>query len=284
MQIFRLVYRLIAITVWTAVMYTIILVGKALLRFWPHPRRNWRSTWVKWWASGIAYFVNMRVRVIGPIPQSPMFLVCNHVSYVDIILLFTRVKAIFVAKGDLEEWPVFNKLIKVADTIFINRENNKDILRVNALIEKAIQNHDSVIVFPEATSSSGNVLLDFKPSLYQYPAKHEFPVSCASIHYSTNGNDRPAYLSVCWWGEVTFAPHFLDFLKLSRVEATIRFSEVNVRGKNRKHLAQQSWQLVYDKFVPIVDLLETDEYGNKLDGPIENHSSSTSLINRKLSK
>ena len=127
----------------------------------------------------------MRIATKGTPPKQPFLLVSNHVSYIDIILFFTQINTIFVAKGDLQHWPVFNLLIKVADTIFIDRARKKDVMRVNDLIRKALQNNEGIVVFPESTSSCGNRVLRFKPSLFEYAAQNNFPFSYASIYYET---------------------------------------------------------------------------------------------------
>lgn len=270
MQNFRLVYRLLAIAIWTLVLYPILLIVKILLTSFKNPRRIWRSFMVKLWARGLAKIIGMQITIQGIPPKPPFFLVSNHLSYLDIILLFTQIQVIFVAKGDLQHWPVFNLLIKVADTIFIDRGRKKDVMRVNDLIREAIQKNESILVFPEGTSTSGEGILRFNPSLFDFPAKNQFPVSYTSIHYRTPEHEPPAYLSVCWWGNMTFGPHFLDLLKISRFNAIIHFGDKTITGEDRKFLAQESRKLIHEKFVPVVIDRKTDEFGNRKNKTLKN--------------
>ncbi|MDZ7343109.1 MAG: 1-acyl-sn-glycerol-3-phosphate acyltransferase [candidate division KSB1 bacterium] len=194
--------------------------------------------------------MNLKVHVKGRPPAPPFYLVSNHLSYLDVIAYFTQVDCIFVAKAELASWPLFGLLAKSANTVFIDRTNKRDIPRVITLIEQTFHTSDGLIVFPESTSTKGDEVLPFKPSLLEYAAEKNFPVSYATIHYRTGPTDPPAFLSVCWWGDMTFGGHFLDLLKLSCIEATIVFGAATVKGNDRKMIARELWHLTNQQFVP----------------------------------
>jgi len=253
MRTFRLCYRLLALVLLTIFEYLLFTIGNFILFFFSAPRRHWRNFIVGAWAKTVASLVNMKVDVQGRPPRPPFFLVSNHLSYFDVIAYFTKVHCIFVAKAELATWPFFGWLAKAGNTLFIDRTNKKDIPRVIALIEKAIHESDGVMVFPEGTSSKGSEVLPFKSPLLEYAAEKNFPVSYATIHYRTAPFDPPAYLSVCWWGNMTFGGHFLDLLKLSRIEATLTFGSTTVQGHDRKTMAQELWNRINRQFVPTVN-------------------------------
>jgi 1-acyl-sn-glycerol-3-phosphate acyltransferase len=250
MRTIRLCYRLLALALATTFDYVLLHVGHLMLFFSGERRRRWRNFMVGVWAKTLATIMNMKVHINGQPPTPPFFLVSNHLSYIDVIAYFTQVHCIFVAKAELAGWPVFGLLAKSANTMFIDRTNKKDIPRVMALIEQAIHASDGVIVFPESTSTKGDALLPFKSPLLEFAAGKNFPVSYATIHYRTEGSDPPAHLAVCWWGNMTFGGHFLDLLKLSKIEATITFGSTTVNGNNRKTIAQELWHLTNKQFVP----------------------------------
>ncbi len=250
MRMIRLCYRLPALAMATTFDYLLLHAGNLLLLFSGEWRRRWRNFMVSVWAKTVAAIMNLNVHVKGQPPAPPFYLVSNHLSYLDIIAYFTQVQCIFVAKAELAAWPVFGLLAKSANTVFIDRTNKKDIPRVMALIEQAIHASDGVIVFPESTSTKGEALLPFKSPLLEFAAGKNFPVSYATIHYRTGAVDPPAHLAVCWWGKMTFGGHFLDLLKLSKIEATIAFGSTMVNGSDRKTIAQELWHLANKQFVP----------------------------------
>jgi 1-acyl-sn-glycerol-3-phosphate acyltransferase len=145
-------------------------------------------------------------------------------------------------------------LCRSMDMIFIDRERRADIPRVLGLIEKAWQKKQGVIVFPEGTSSKGDALLPFKPSLLEPAVKARFPVSYASLTYQTPPHETPAYLSVCWWGDMTLAPHALDLFRLSEFHAKIVFGAQTFSEDDRKVLAQKLRQAIEQQFTPVIGL------------------------------
>ena len=259
MQYFRLIFRTLGISIVSFITFCALAVGRGLFFRSGKGYAVWRGFVTRLWAKSIAKMIGMRITIKGSPPRPPFFLVSNHVSYIDIILLFTQVNAIFVAKGDLENWPIFNFLIKAGDTIFIDRAQRKDVVRVNRLIREAMLKSEGIIIFPEGTSSSGSDILLFKPSLFEYPAKNKLPVSYASIHYRTPECQTPAYLSVCWWGTMALEPHFFDLMKVPGFEATVHFGAEMIPGDNRKLLAQETYRRIKSIFVPIVKDVDTGE-------------------------
>ena len=61
------------------------------------------------WANQMLKRLNVDVKVIGNIDPSPsVIFVGNHISYLDIPLIFARVPEIsFVAKNEIRHWPLF---------------------------------------------------------------------------------------------------------------------------------------------------------------------------------
>ena len=64
-----------------------------------------------------------------------------------------KVKAIFVAKSEIDSWPLINKFTSVGKTIFVSRKDKTAIKEQMKLIEKNLENNYNVLLFPEGTSS-----------------------------------------------------------------------------------------------------------------------------------
>jgi 1-acyl-sn-glycerol-3-phosphate acyltransferase len=238
----------------TAFGYLLLLFGKIVLFFSRKQLIKWRNLLVRAWARIVVELLGIKINIKGAPPKPPFYLVANHLSYIDIVLLFTQVNCAFVAKAELQNWPVFGFLMKAVNTLFIDRNSKKDIPRVNARIEKAMRESDGIAIFPEGTSSKGSEVLPFKPALLEFAAQNGLSVSYATIHYSTAKPDPPAYFSVCWWGDMTFVDHFIDLLKLKRIRATVQFGRNTIRGNDRKALANELWHRVNRQFVPTAQM------------------------------
>ena len=70
--------------------------------------------------------------------------------------------------------------------------------------------------------------------------------------YGTRRPDPPAHLSVCWWGDMTFAPHFWALSGLETIEARVVFGTNPEDGNDRKTLAATLHRRVIELFTPVV--------------------------------
>ncbi len=234
-----MIVRLIALIAVTVVLYGAKLLGVPLRWLTPAAGRRWRDLVMGAWAHAVTSLIGLRAVVSGPLPQRPFLLVTNHLGYVDIFLLARYLNGIFVAKADLAEWPIAGRIIRSVDTIFVNRERKRDVMRVNECIARALDEGEGVILFPEGTSTAGDEVLPLMPSLLSVPASRQTPVWYASICYETPPGEAPPGQVVSWWGDDEFVPHLLRLLQLPHFEARLRFSEKPLSGTDRKQLASE---------------------------------------------
>jgi 1-acyl-sn-glycerol-3-phosphate acyltransferase len=232
------------------------LLGAGGLVFAPVPRvrrrfRIWLFQAGPRWLLG---WLRAEVGVAGPPPSPPFFLVANHLSYLDVLVLASRLPGcVFVAKADVRSWPLLGPICNGFGTIFIDREDRRDLPRALRRIEAALGAGDGVVLFPEGTSSPGVTVGSFRSPLLALPARYASPVHAAAIGYRS-----PA---VCWWGDAELLPHLLDLCAMPRIEATVRFCEAPVAGTDRKLLAEELRAAVLAGFraVPVVSAYGASE-------------------------
>lgn len=228
------------------------LAARPLATVLPGAGRRLQRTVTRSWARAAARVVGMRVKVEGSPPSLPCLLVANHLSYVDVVALWTVASGAFVAKSEVAGWPLVGRLGAIMQTLFIDRRRKRDLLRVLAEMGRRLARGDSVILFAEATSTRGERVLPFKSSLFEAAARTGLPVACATLSYATPAGAPPADLAVCWWGDMTFADHVYALLRLPRFEATLRFAAAPLAGAERKALARDAHREISRLFVPVV--------------------------------
>jgi 1-acyl-sn-glycerol-3-phosphate acyltransferase len=211
----------------------------------------WRARVLHAWARVVACGLGMRMETRGEPPRPPFFLVSNHLSYTDIVLLAAQLPCVFVSKAEVGNWPIFGAVCRSVDTLFIDRENKRDIPRVTAAIEKILRDGRGVIIFPEGTSGRGDRVLRFKPSLLEPAARTGLPVSYASLHYETPPGGPPARDAVCWFGGAGFLSHVLGIVQLPWFRGTVTFGERPISGGDRKSLALRLHAAVEESFRPV---------------------------------
>jgi 1-acyl-sn-glycerol-3-phosphate acyltransferase len=244
--------RLVALAGWSAVWFLTWATLTVLTLPWVAARRAVRRGVFRRWAHGVARLVGLSIRVEGTAPSAPFFLVSNHLSYLDIITFAAVIPARFVAKREVRDWPVIGVLAATMATIFVDRTQKRDAIRVLDAIARAVSEGDGVVLFAEATSSAGEVVLPFRSALLEWPARTGQPVYHASVSYRTPAASAPAHLSVCWWGDMTFGSHLVDLCRLPSIEATLRFGETPIAADDRKQLAELLHQAVSARFTPVV--------------------------------
>jgi 1-acyl-sn-glycerol-3-phosphate acyltransferase len=122
--------------------------------------------------------------------------------------------------------------------MFVDRTRRRDVVRVAAQMTDRLSTGQSLIVFLEGTSTAGVGVAPFRPALLASAVASGVPVHYAAVRYRTAPGDPPADRAVCWWGDMTFAPHFRGLLGLRWIEAHVRFGTAPVWDPDRKRLAE----------------------------------------------
>ena len=212
----------------------------------------WRQLIFKMWSTAFVKISKMKTEVIGTPPKPPFFLVCNHLSYVDIPALRYVVEGIFVAKGEIRDWFLVGRMVRDMGNIFINRQRNRDIPRAGQEIIEKLDEGEGVMIFPEGTSTKGEEVLTFNSSFLEFAARTDLPVSYCSISYKTPAGEIPASEAVCWWDDITFLNHMFRLFSVKEYTAIINFGEEPVANPNRKILARELHAKVKEKFIPVL--------------------------------
>jgi len=239
MNAVRITLRLSTFALLTSGLVVALAVQEVLLIAAPVARRHGRSRLFGLWCTAMHPVLGLRVTTTGPMPTAPFLLVSNHLSYVDVIVYGAKLRAAFVAKSEVAGWPVVGPLARWVGTIFVDRRVRRDVTRVNASTEAALDDGLGVVVFAEGTSSAGDEVLPFRSSLLEPAARADHPLVAAAIGYRTPPGSPPARDVVAWWADMTFTGHFLTLLTLPRVEARVSFAPAEPIDADRHALADR---------------------------------------------
>ena len=210
-----------------------------------------RAALFRRWCRGAARIVGLRIDVAGVPPLGPFFLVANHLSYLDVIVLGATVRATFVAKADVAAWPLIGWLGRAVDTTFIDRTRKRDLLRVLPLLEERLRAGGGVVVFPEGTTCDGSRVLPFRSPLFAAAVRSGAPAYVATLTYETPHDAPHPSDAVCWWGDAEFLPHLLGLLRLEESTARVTFGRHPIADTERKRLARTTRSEIAGRFVPV---------------------------------
>ena len=106
MRWIRAITRLLLILVATGFVCIFWAIAAALAFWSPRLRQYVRHVVFQTWSRFMLLILGARVTVTGEPPDRPFFLVSNHLSYLDIPVLASRIPGVFVAKKEIRSWPV----------------------------------------------------------------------------------------------------------------------------------------------------------------------------------
>jgi 1-acyl-sn-glycerol-3-phosphate acyltransferase len=231
--------------------FPLLLLGRLLLAAAPGARARFTSRFFRVWARAILWLARVRIEVTGEAPLPPFLLVANHLSYLDVLILGSRLPAVFVSKAEVRRWPLLGPICTALGTIYIDRQQRRDIPRVLAEIEAALDRGLGVVFFPEGTSSHGATVAPFKSPLLELPVRLGRSVHHATLGYRTLPGDPPAHVAVCFGGDTHFARHALGILELRGVLASLHLDPEPIAEADRKLLAERLRGAILERFAPV---------------------------------
>ncbi len=250
MRRLRPVSRLLVVLPWTLVC---AVAQTAALLLGRHgstvPRLYWR---------GMCAIIGLRRRVIGTALRRtpdgrPIVYVSNHSSWLDILVLGAHLDAAFVAKEEVSTWPVIRTIARLGRTTYVRRQRNSTA-RERDEMRARLAAGDSLILFPEGTTSDGARVLPFRSaflSIAELPATSDGKppiVQPVSIVYDRLGGlpvgraTRPIF---AWHGDMEIASHYWQLAQYGGKRATILLHPpIDPRDfPDRKSLTQAVWRI-----------------------------------------
>jgi lyso-ornithine lipid O-acyltransferase len=172
--------------------------------------------------------------------------VINHISWVDIPVIGSRILAHFVAKSEIEGWGIFGRMADLQQTIYVNREQRHRAGEQRSQIAQRLADGHNVILFPEGTSGLGSNVLPFKTSLFGVTEGMDDldvliqPVTIAYTHMNGLPMIRANRFKIAWIGDMELLSHAWDLIGIGRVDAKLIYHDPVRRQdfKNRKELAR----------------------------------------------
>jgi 1-acyl-sn-glycerol-3-phosphate acyltransferase len=215
--------------------------------------------------------MNFKVTVTGEMSRvAPTLFVCNHTSYLDIVVLGSVIPASFVAKADVAKWPLIGLMSRLLNTVFIERRASQ-AGNQRSYLSTLLEQGRSLILFPEGTSSDGIRALPFKSSLFSIvedaPADKPMTVQPVSIICAGVGGlpmVRAWRAHYAWYGDMTLVGHLWNVFKVGGYRIDIVFHPA-VKAKdfnNRKALSAYC----HDQVARGIETSLTGRQGNLLAG------------------
>ena len=187
-----------------------------------------------------------------PNKKENFLIVCNHLSYLDILILYSFLEnPCFVVAKDILETKFLGSIPRHAEAYGVERKKlnnlNEDITAIKNILLKG----RNVVLFPEGATGNGKTLKPFKSPFFKsaiLAKKKVFPLCINYIlidgkPFNEKNKDR-----ILWRGQ-PIVKHFFRFCQNQKVECEIVFTSPLSSDKiNRSELSLKSYNHITKMF------------------------------------
>ena len=190
-----------------------LLLALVSLAFW-RPYRPLVRRLALHWQRLLLSILGVQLEVVGTPAMGTVFLVSNHVSWLDIPVIGAQRDVHFLSKAEVREWPLIGALAQAAGTLFIRRGKGESRVKAQELAGH-LQAGRTLLVFPEGTTGSGHTLKRFFSPLFAAPVNAQVPVQPLVVRYLDDSGQVDA--AVAFVGDDEFTAHLWQLLRRDRV-------------------------------------------------------------------
>ncbi|SDG37601.1 1-acyl-sn-glycerol-3-phosphate acyltransferases [Lentzea fradiae] len=232
--------------VWRAVAAVTAILCGALIAFALLLPARHREGVVRLWFHAVLRAFGVRLRVHGAgkfqeVPGRGVLVVSNHVSWLDELAIDAVQPIRIVAKKDIRSWPVLGPLVTAAGTVYLDRENLRELPRTVRELTAALRAGQAVGVHAEGTTWCGLASGRYRPALFQAALDAGVPVRPVVLRYRIGGHvtTQPAFV-----GDDTLAASIRRVLRLRGLEVEVHVLDEIAPGRaaDRRALAKLAEQ------------------------------------------
>lgn len=228
---------LVLLHVFISLPLTVIALAPPLERI-PVGKERLGHFMISWWSGTFVRLFGFRIRAFGkPLPGAVMY-VANHLSWLDIELMHSQRAICFVAKSEIERWPVVGWLASKGGTIYHRRGSNDSMANVVAQATDRLRDGLAVGIFPEGGTGRGDTVRTFHARIFQAALDANVPVQPVALRYGRNGTQD---LSMPFAAKEPFFMNLLRVLGNPSMDAEVHFLDVVESTPDaRRRMAEQS--------------------------------------------
>jgi len=225
-----------------------LLVGWATIYFrFPQLNSQQREARVQVWAMQLLHIWGIDLEVRGrPVMQGPALLVCNHISWLDILVIHATRHCRFVSKSELRDWPMLGTLATGGGTLYIERAQRKDAMRMVKDMAQSLKNGEVLAVFPEGTTGDGVGILPFHANLIQSAIDGDAPVQPLALQF-IDSQTNTLSMAARYINDDTLLGSVWSTLNARHLKAIVNFGDLqSANGRDRRVWAHDLRNVVMD--------------------------------------
>ncbi len=187
------------------------------------------------WLHRSAEIIGIDIQVVGEQARPPTFVVANHISWLDILIIASVLPVSFLSKVEIRDWPLIGTLADKAGTLFIHRGSKNGAAEAVNLMQTKLNAGHSVASFPEAKTTDGTAVHVFHPRLFAAAIETQAFVQPVALRYPHENGVNPLvpYL------EPNIIKHAFRIMSTKRTVAEVTLCmPIECKDHTRKQVAQ----------------------------------------------
>jgi 1-acyl-sn-glycerol-3-phosphate acyltransferase len=205
---------------------------------------------IQFWAKRLLRILKIKITLTGEalkfLGKDTYLVVSNHISWLDIPVIFSLKPITFVSASNVKTWPIIGMLARVSGAIFIDRDRKSNLPEVIQAMNHHFKNEkQSICIFPEGITSNGYQVLPFKSNLFQSAFESNKLLLPLSIKYKENNvlTNRTSF-----HGSTTLFQSFKRVAKSNLIEVVVDIGHPVKPTQSRKDLSIKLQEAIALKF------------------------------------
>ncbi len=197
-------------------------------------QRKVRNTSVRTWSQMVCRIINLKINQKGIPTRQPALSISNHISWIDIVALASQGDFVFIAKSEVQDWPLLGNLFKGTGTLFIQRGNPQSSEDAIKKMINHLASGVSLMLFPEATTTEGGVVRRFNSKLITPAIEAKSLIQPIAIRYEGSSKMTAPFI-----GSDAFVPHLWRVLTKQEIKITLCFgAPIRAASRNKGELTR----------------------------------------------
>ena len=194
------------------------------------------------WAKRALRLMHFEVETEGvknlPKKEGALF-VCNHLSYLDIVILASLKPSLFITSVDLKKHIFQSILATMGGSLFIERRNKSRLLFDIQATREVLESDLPICLFPEGTTSNGVSVGKFKASMFASAENSQVvPVCIKYLEYNGEKVSDANRDNLYYYGKIRFINHFKGLVKIKKAKVRVTFLPAVSGSLGRKEVCK----------------------------------------------
>ena len=198
------------------VIFLVTLHG-ILVALVPEKKHKLRANVIHSFGKTLTWTLGIKINQRGQAPKQNAILIANHRSYADIPVLCGISPVVFLAKSEVDSWPIIGFAARKARTVFVDRKDPQSREKSRSLLRNRLEDGFSVLVFSEGTTTERGTLAPLKPGMFHEAAAAQLPIQLVYIEFAKDEDP--------WVGDTALSSHFFNRFSRWHTFVTVLFHD-----------------------------------------------------------